>query len=243
MTYNFGRDIERKLYPEENGRNIALPTQDPTIYLFSAQPSLADALVGTGAIQTITTWNQRALRPFECTYTISAIDDPTPTSATPTTTYWEALIFKLTTGEQDQCIIRAFDLGRTFGAPEQPSVSTADLYDIYPAITAYATEAQLTKHIATAEKELRKDLKNNGFEWSRIGNLADLHLALAYKAISMVAFSQIVELNDKFDIRHKKFESDYQSQLNTIILRVDVDGDGIYETTEAASIPFVINVR
>lgn len=243
MSYNFGKDISRKLYPEENGKPINLPVQDPTIYLFSAQPTLAAAAAGTGAVQTCLSWTQQTVDPWALTYSFTSISDPSPTSSTPSLTYWEALLYKLKTGAQVQTLLRTIELERVSGAPEQPEASTQDLVDIYPAITSYASEQELKEHLSTAIQEMRTDLEAKGVEWSHVGNLSKLRLALAYKTISMVALSQIREREDKHELRFNLFENKYQAQMQTVKLKIDEDKDGSYEVEKEASRVYYVNER
>lgn len=243
MTVNFGKDIIRRLYPEENGKPINLPVQDPTIYLFSAQPTLAAAAAGTGAVQTCTSWTQATVEPWTLTYSFTAINDPAPTSSTPSLTYWEALLYKLKTGAQVQTLLRTIELERVSGAPEQPETSTEDLVNIYPAITSYATEQQLKEFLAIAIQEIKTELESKGIEWAHVGNLTKLKLALAYKTISLVALSQIRERQDKHEYRYTEFDAKYQAQMQTIKLKVDEDQDGSYELEKESSKFYFISER
>jgi hypothetical protein len=243
VSYNFGKDISRKLYPEENGKPINLPVQTPTIYLFDSQPTLADAQAGTGSVQTCSSWTQATVEPWALTYSFTAINDPDPTSATPSLTYWEALLYTLKTSGQAQTLLRTIEIERVAGAPEQPETTTEDLVNIYPAITAYATEQQLKEHLAIAIQEIKTELESKGIEWAHVANLSKLKLALAYKTISMVALSQIRERQDKHEYRYVEFDNKYQAQMQTIKLKIDEDQDGTYEVEKESSKFYFISER
>lgn len=243
MSYNFGKDIVRKLYPEENLQPLQVPVQNPTIYLFSAQPSLADAALGTNAIQTVTSWTQNGIAPYAITYSFTSVSDPSTTGSTYGRTYYEALLYRNKAAAQVQQVIRTFDLERPEAPAEAPNATVTDLANVYPAITAYATTPQLTEHIGIALEEIKTELRAKGLDWAQLGNQARLKYALAYKTISLVCLSQIREREDKHEFRYKEFQLKYQAQMDSIALPFDENKDGIFDSVEQAQSMFVIGER
>lgn len=243
MQYIFGKDISRVFYPTENDVPLSLPSQTPTIYVFDRKPSLTEAAAGTGAIKTISTWSQDTSSPYGCTYTITAIDDPQPTSLTDYKEYWEALNFYAKVGADVAPVIRKITLSRILGQDSQPGTSITDLKNIYPAISAYLSDAQLTQFLTIALDEIKLTLKAKGLDWAKLHELYELKLALAYKAITLCSLSQIREPEDRFAVRWKTFSDMYESLITNIKLSYDSDGDGEAEAPVEAKRGYWIAAR
>lgn len=226
MDYVFGKDIVRSFYPLENDLAFAIPTQNPRIYLFTSNPSLTVASSGSGAAQSITSWNQQESEPYGCTYTFTAVNDPSPTGTTDYQQYWEAINYVPKVGVTIAPLIRTFYVRRLLALESVPSTSTQDLKDIYPAITSYLTESQLVKMLAAAQEDMKLDLEVSGLKWSKIYDLYKTKLGLAFKTISLAALSQIVEANDRHAIRYDEFEKKYQKVITSIKLPYDTNGTG-----------------
>lgn len=232
-SYVFGKTIKRRFYPQINGEPIQLPSQTPTIYIFDSEPTREAAIAGTGAIDTVATWAQATVSPFECTYDIAAIDDPDPDSNTENAVYWEAIKFIGQTSEQTQTVVRAFILERIEGNEAEPGTTAGDILAVYPAIEAYLTPEQLGAHLRLAQDELKIDLEALGLKWGRLRDLNKLKLALAWKSIQLSAESQIKNADDKFDKRADLYREKYERALKNISLPYDSDGDGKAEVTSA----------
>lgn len=226
MKYIFGKDIVRNFYPLENNQPINLPTQTPHIYLFDTYPSLAAAAAGTSALQSLTTWSSQEADPYARTYTFTAINDPSPTSATNYKQYWEAINYVPKTGVTIAPLIRSIWLYRAEANETVPGTTAQDLKDIYPGITAYLTDAQLQDMLSIALEEMKLDFEASGLEWARIYDLYKTKLALAFKTIALANLSQIRESNDKFQIRYKEFEDKYARAVTSLKLPYDYQGDG-----------------
>lgn len=242
--YNiFGKDIERKFYPLLNDDPYQIPTQTPTIYIFSSQPSLNDARDGGGAIATISSWTQSSASPYECTYTIPAIDDPAPESNIPQRTYYEAINYIAQSSEQTQTVLRSFDVERGSGADSEHAVTYTDLQTVYPAITGYANSTQLNNFIEIGKQEIQLKLKGKGVRWSDIQNQDELKRAIAYRSIQLLSESQIALPDDKFVTRREIYKEKFNESMNDIVLYVDTDKDGIPDQVKVGRPGYVITSR
>lgn len=225
-VYTFGRDITRAFYPIENEQPINLYSQTPTIYIFSTKPSRAVAAAGTGAIETISVWNEAVESPYPRTYTISAIDDPDVNASSQDATYWEAINFKLKVLEQTQTFIRSFDVSRTTAQYDAPGTVPADVVAIFKNALDYWTYEEIEANIAMAIEVFKIDLIARGWRWSDVGELRFARYAIAYKALSTLCFGEVAEPDDRFDRRHAEYKTEYETLKNAIPLRADTDRDG-----------------
>lgn len=237
----FGKDFQRTFYLVLDGEPIKLPSQTPTIYIFSSAPTRDEAQAGTGAVETITSWNQDAASPYGCTYTVSAIDDPSPDEATPEPAwYWAAISYVAETSEQTQTAIQAFLLERGATPATLPHITPADLIDVYPAINDYLEDEELRAQIAVALSLMITELEAKGIEWGKLGDLHKLKLALAFRAIALSSFSQVKEEGDKFHLRYIEFTRLYSTVMEAIRLPYDKDGNGKPEQVVEAKRSYAI---
>ncbi len=247
MSYVFGKSFSREFSPvDREGNAFKLPAQTPAIYVFKDQPSRDDAAAGTGALQTIATWTQSKSAPYTCTYTVAAIDDPNPASqflGVEDTIFWEAINCVTAEGEQTQTILRAFLVERPLGLPEVPATTVDDVKAVFPAISEYLTDAQITSFLSLAEEELRLDLENRGYVWGKIHNLKRAKLPLAYKVIELAALSQIKDSGDRFAIRADIFGKRYHAFVSGVTFTYDRDDDGKAEDEAETSKNYVLIER
>lgn len=223
--YWFGSSIIRNFWPIQDGEPYPLPTQNPSIYLFSSQPSAEAALSGDGAFQTKTTWTQASVEPYKCTYSLDPIPPPA-SGATQTLGFWESIKLVAASGGQAQAVTRYFEVSKPSGTATDPETGRNDITGVYPGILSYLREDQLDTFLADAREELKLDLEARGLTWARLGELNKLRLALAYKAISLASFSQFQTLNDRHYVRWKQYAEKCKALLDTVNVTNDVDGDG-----------------
>lgn len=235
MKEVFERSATRYFYPLANNEPLQLPAQTVTFYFFTQQPSFDDAQSGTGAFATVTSTTIGASTPWPVTFVLPAIDDPAPDSAWAVYTYWYSVKFINVAGGDAQCVIRSFEISRVEGNDNVPGTTVQQLKDIYPAISAYATDAQLTAHIASAQEELKLEFKKRGLPWSRISDLSDITLALAFRTIANVSLSQIQLAGDRFEVRYVEFNTRSRNLLDGLKLQLDTDGDGLRESESTAA--------
>lgn len=226
----FGKTITRKFIPLQDGEYINLPSQAPEIYLFSSEPSLEDAINGTGRFDTINYWQESSLPPYARTYTITAVEDPEPESDNSAVGYWEAIRYAIDTVNK-QTKLRYFEIERAEALTATPDTTVQDLKDIWPAIINYADDTELEQHLGNAETELKLELKAKNYVWGKVFELDDVRLPLAYKTVQLVCESQLLAGDDKFAIRATMFKEKYETLIKMLKLPYDSDGDGAPDTT------------
>lgn len=244
MSYSvFGKAISRKFYPLINDNPNQLPSQNPTIYVFTSQPTLNDARDGGGAQQTISTWSQNSSSPYECTYTIAAIEDPDPESAVPQRTYYVAINYVLVAAGQVQTVLQTLDIERASGTDSVHGITYSDLVEVYPAITAYASNNQLGSIINIAQDELELKLRGKGIRLSDVQNIDEARRAIAYRAIQLLSEAQISTPDDKWATRREIYKEKFQESLKDTILYVDTNRDGIPDSVATGEPRYVIVTR
>jgi hypothetical protein len=243
VAHTFGTSFAREFYPTVDDGPLSIVGQAAEIYLYSGMPSLTDAVTGAGSFATISSWTQTGTTPYKATYTVPALIDPTPTSKVPSRGYWEVIRFAVQTGQEKQTVVRQFEVERVYAGASEPETTVQDLKDMYPAISAYASDSQLTEHLSIAKEELKADLLARNLKWSRVEDKARLNLALVYKTIANVAESQVREANDKHTVRVTRFEEKYNRALENAPLEVDFDEDGEPDTKTEAKQKVWFNIR
>jgi len=237
MTYDFGKSITRSFYPLEDGEPVNLPSQAPSIFLFTDQPSRDDAAVGFGAMSAITYWNASSTSPYPRTYSIPPIYDPAPDSATVSRGYWEAINFVHAAGGQTQTVLRQFDVERTKAPVTVPGTTRDDIINAFPAITNYLTNTQIDEFLEIATSLMKLDLEKAGYAWGDYANLHKTNLALAFRTVAECSLSQFKSGtdDDRFWKRYEVFLGRYQSVLSMVNLKADSDGDGTADQTVTAA--------
>ena len=204
MGYPFGQNFTYNFYPLVDEKPAAgIPTQTPSIYLFTVKPSRDDAQNGTGAIQTISTWEAHGAG---YRFTVSAINDPDTDSDSDKYIYWIAVNFVLKTAGQVQTVIRQLDMQRVSGHHKTITVTCEDVKSYQPSVVAYASDPELQTHILLATEEIKAKLLNKGYEWARIWRTDVLNLVVVTRALALVMFSQIQQLGDKFEVKFKEYD-------------------------------------
>lgn len=234
MIAHFGSDIIREFIPRPGEEFLPFPSQNPTIYIFEDKPTRTIAAAGTGAIATISSWTQLTAVPHAYQYVIPAIDDPDPTGVTAEVRYWEAVNYISQSGEQTQTVIRSFNIYRDEAGQDRPGTTVEDLKKVFPQISSYASDEQLDEVLLLAEDEIKRNLAKRGFLWSRLRNLHQIKIALAYRAIAFNAMNQIVAEKDRHDIRFHNYLELSSNALNSALLPYDEDGDGEEDTIVVA---------
>jgi len=233
MEYTFGKDITYTFTPLLDSNTIAnIPAQTAKLWLFDSIPSYSEALVGTGAIASVVnaTWTLNAT---SCTFTIPAIDDPWPTSSVQEADYYVSVVFKLTTGEQDQATIRELCLTRLVGHDEAISVVSADLEAVYPYVIKYASSTQITAQISLALSWLKRSLKGKGYEYQLIHNLNDLKLTVTYRALAQIMISLIKPGSvSEFQTLYDDYNATALSFLDSFTAEYDPENTGTDQVEE-----------
>jgi len=219
----FGKSITRSFIVDDGEGALSLPSQSPTIYLFTTQPTRIDAIAGTGATQTITAWTANN---SSYDYQFAAVTDPDPASSNAEIEYWEAIKYVLQTAGSVQTKIRSFTIARAEVAISKPGTSLQDIKDVWSGVSNYIGDSQLGTFLEEAETLMR--LKFGKKAWVRLGDLEDAKFALAYKAIILMAETQIAKgfQGDKFEKLAIIFQNRYKEILASTSFPQDTDGDG-----------------
>lgn len=245
MPYTWGRDIVFKWFPQlDNVQCEDFPSQTPTIYVFHTEsmPTQSAARAGTGANQTISSWSSI---PGGFQFTISAIPDPDPNSATQRRVYWVAINFVLKTGGQVQCVIEPLEMLRLFGQQSKVDVTIASFTASYPEIAQYVSPQTLTEVILEATEIVRIELMSAGFNWAQIKRPDLLSLLVKTRAKMSIEMSQRQAEGDKFDLDFKQDEQVYKLMKNGLKLEYDANQDNVADSTEknVAAGGYVMAVR
>ena len=245
MSYNFGASFIRSIYIyTENDVAIPIIDESRTIYYFNESPSLAVALAGTGAIQTVSAFASLGqVDPYGATWTVLPILDPFPLSSIYERTYYEAVNFKLVASGQVQTRIRELQLVRANIAPEKLPTTIQDLKNIYPLISSLLSDAKLEQYLSLATLQFKMDLKGKDIEYSKVFNLEDARLLLAYLAIAMSSEAQNVtgSLSDKHVYTANLYRGHYISGLSLFKPEVDLDNDNIADGVASTQSRWIIN--
>lgn len=241
--YVFGQSISRTFYALQDNEPINIPSQAPTLYLFTDRPSFNAASIGTGALQTKNYWTHNANAPYPRTYTWEPVPNPSPNGGEYIRQYWEGINWYNDLAQQVQTIIRPLELEATEQLDSIPGTTIQDIKDVYPKISAYLSDSELSAHLAIAIEEFKIDLEGRGIEYNRVSGLRKVKYALAYKSISISALSQVQEINDKHYLRWEQFDTMYRAILGKVELPVDFDGDNIPDSSADLDTASIINER
>jgi len=231
VSYPYGQDITYYFYPQvDNAAAVAIPTQNPTIYVFtdSNKPNRAAAIAGTNKLgSAITTWTVDGKGFY---FTIPAISDPDVNSTQSERIYWLAINFILKSGGQTQTVIKALPMERVQGQEKSLSVTVSDLQALFPDVRSYLSDAQLNIMVENALSEIKATLLNKGFKWAQIQRPDMLKTATIFLVLCQVMLSQRKDINDNFDLNYNEFKALYSSSMNGLKLEYDENKDG--EATE-----------
>lgn len=244
MIHPFGKDFTRYFYPlvDDAAPVTILSSQTPAIYFFDTQPSRTAASAGTGAVQTVAAWTWNA-GSSGWSYTVTAINDPDPTSTLTVRTYWEAINFRLQSAGQIQTVVRAFDLQRVSGHAVSVGVNDEMLREYFPQLDSCSTEVQRAAYVTLAVEDVKSRLKSKGYDWAKVTRPDRLTIAIAYKVLYMIMLVQLQQGNDKYAVKYAEFKKIYESMIEGLTLEYDANEDGLPDTEVKASSDFIRLVR
>jgi hypothetical protein len=232
VIYPFGKSFTRWFIPLVDDASIdSLPTsQTPTIYIFDSQPSRSAALGGSGSVQSVVTWTWDSTK-NGWSYTVAAIDDPDQATAQDLRTYWEAVNYKLETGEQTQVDVRSFQMQRVTGHATTVGVTDAVLKEYFPQLDTCSSPSQRVAYVELAIEDVKSKLKSKGYDWARISRPDRLQIAIAYKVLYMIMLVQLQQGNDKYAIKYTEFKANYDAMIDGLSLEYDSNNDGLPDVT------------
>lgn len=209
--YIFGKDFKLTY----NYQITKEPSSDaPTIYIYrDSRPSRSDARAGTNAIQTISAWTDSPLVNLQKLITVTAITDPDADSNIDDYVYYIAINYKVKTGGADFLDIKPFHIGRVSGQLESLKVSIQDVLKVYPNLSSFLTDEQITNFINTAYEEVRLHFLKQHIDINNLTDLSTFYLALVYKAVSNCSYSQFTSRDDKFYARYEDFELKFKDLM------------------------------
>lgn len=239
MGYPFGQNITYWFYPLLDNDTASIPaavtSQTPAIHVFDENvPTRADALSGSGSLQSVTTWTWNSSKKA-WSFTIPAIPDPHPDSNIPTRTYWVAINFILQAAGQTQTVIKPLQLERVVGHDKVISVTEEDLRTYFPQVDAYSSDVQRKAFISQATTEVKSHLRVKGYEWAKITRPDRLDLCVVYKALAMIMLGQIQEPGDKFSIKYQEYKNNYQISIDSLKFEYQEMEAGTIETGRAGA--------
>lgn len=234
MTETFGQSITREFFCLSDNEYINLPSQAPSIYLFSALPSMAVARAGTGADQSVSYWTEYGVSPFKRTWSYTAIADPQPTSSTTTRGYWEAVNFVIN-GAQKVTELRQIIVERPEGHDSTISTTASDVRNLWTPVTSYyEADSTLDIFIGLAVDHFKIDLKRRGLDWGRVQRLKEIRIPIAYKALAIAMRGQIGR-DPQFEDLVRGFEAEYAAGIASITLPYNEENDGNLVEQQAGS--------
>jgi len=239
----FGKAISRGFTSYVENTEIIVSITAPTIYLFDSEPTLEEARAGTDALQTLSSWTRATSAPFLNTYSFTAVEDPSPTSATDSYTYWEAINYYPEAAGQKQTVVRSFTISRAKAGEDSIGLTIADVKEVYPQITSYLTDGQLTAILDAATDQMKIDLEAVGLKWANIKSQSKLALTLAYLCIAMSAESQITTEGDRFAARADRYHEKYSGNLKKIELSYASDNSSTADSKQKAGASFMVANR
>jgi hypothetical protein len=230
VNLTFGQDQTDWFYPlvEESTPPGLLTTSSlVAIYVFGpdSMPTRDAAAAGTGAIATISSWTWDSARQGFY-FTVPAITDPDPNSSMSIRTYWFGVNFRLQTSKQIQTVLRSQYVERVKGPADSVYVTDDDLIAYYNEILSYSTSDQRQRAIDQALINVKAELKAKGYLWARIHRADQLKSATTLKALTILCLSKIQQGNDKFALKYGEYKEMYRTQIDSVILEYDADGDG-----------------
>lgn len=237
MSYLFGQDFTYNFVPvdPENGQTVNPVAQTPAIYVFDEKPSRTVAAAGTGAIQSITSWDEATagIRPI----TVDAIDDPDPTSDSITEQYWIAINYIISSGEQTQTILKRLKMARATSQESLIGADAEDIKDVAPAISEYYSDGELNDFVTFATDDLKDELGAAQVEFARVRNPDRLLRVVVYKALVYAYTEQIQTQNDKHDRKRDLYQGRFERALAAVRLDYDSEntGDATEETTPSTT--------
>lgn len=230
MGYPFGQDISYTFTPIVDGEvALNLPSQTPTIYVFSDSdsPDRTQAAAGTNSIQTISSWTQIG---SSYQFTISAVEDPDTDSLLSERLFWLGINFVLKSAGQTQTVVKGLPMERVGGHYKQISVTVDDVKDVFPAIKDFAADAQIKSFLELAKQEIRAQMRAKEYAWALVTRADRLNLPAIYRTLTHLMGSQRMQSGDIFDVNYNSFNSSYSSLMKMISVEYDADQDGIADT-------------
>lgn len=231
----FGKPLSRTLIAYE--KNVAIPIS--SLNSVSLYSTLADAQAAVNPIVSMSSWTASATHPYQISYNLPALTDPSPSADRKSWQFWEALSFELATNGEAQTDYRAIEVSRVESGESIPTTTISDLKALFPALSSFLSDPKLSDILELANLQMKIDLKSKGIEYARARGLEEANLALAYLAISMSSEGLYAKSGqDVHKIRAEDYALKYSQTLSKIKIPYDSNGDGVPDETKEAAPAF-----
>lgn len=239
----FGKDL--KVFFEYQLDSI--PSSDsPSICVFSEKPTRDEAQACSGSFKvgsTISSWSDSKTRPSNKLIAITAIVDPAPDSDTIEDEYYLAINYTLKASGQPQTVIRPFIINRVTAQISAPNVNPIDIKRLLPALGKRLSDIKIDDFIDIAISLIKSDLLKRGYKWEQVTNQNDLNLAILYKSASLAEYSEFLEEGDQHYTRAKDYQSQYEAEINNLVIKVDTNQDGGADAETSKSVNILFNMK
>jgi hypothetical protein len=201
--FNFGESFTYEFYVRDGKggfEDLSSVTDTPTIYIFKDLPSRTDAINGTGAIQTISSWSDAILNGGK-TFTVATISDPDPNSSKDNYEYFIAVNYVLVNSGDVQTDIRLLPMVRARATHAPVSTSQEDLQKIYSRVDDISSSSDQTFKIEQSKQDIKNYLDAKGFNWSEVWEPVHLNNAIAYGALELIMLDNMRDTGDAYASR------------------------------------------
>lgn len=219
--YNFGEAFTYEFYVRDGQggfEDLSTVTDSPAIYIFSDLPTRTDAINGTGAIQTISSWSDASANGGK-TFTVASIADPDPNSSKDQYEYYIAVNYVLVNSGDTLTDIRLLPMVRARATHAPVSTAEADLQRIYSNIDDISSSGDQTSKILQAKNDIKAYLDSKGYDWAEVWEPVQLNDAVAYRALYLIMLDVMRDSADAYAIRADLYKQQSDAILKGIRLK------------------------
>ena len=195
-------------------------------YVFSDQNkpvSVAASQAGTGAFQgPITSWTAGN---GGFSFSIAAINDPSPELYLSRYIFWVAVNFRLDAGAQVQTVLAPLELWRVDASFTRIGTDDATLEQFFPTIDSLYTQNQQLAAISAATLAIKGRVKAQGFDWARVYRLDRLNLIVAYKALVILFVGQTTGTGSRFPDLVEYYSAELEAALRSLSMEYEDEVD------------------
>lgn len=195
--YPFGKDFSYGFTPLVDGEEVAgIPAHTAKLFVYSSMPSRAQVIDETGSIGSATlSWTANAT---SGTFSVTAIDDPAPSSEVDRYDYWVGIKIKLDADEDYEVFTQVLKMERAGGQNKTLTVVKADLVEVWDLVGDFFSDTAISNAILTEKSKLKAILKAQGYEWALIHRLDQMKLALSFNSLALLAEGRIAQDGETF---------------------------------------------
>lgn len=228
MIANFGKNFTYSLYPlsSEGSAYLFFSPSAPTIHVFADYPTETQAVSGSGAIETITTWNSTPDGKGK-QFDVTAIPVPTDLGTNQTRTYYIAVNAELQSGETLAPLIRSVILEQLRAQESILRIDVTDVVAREPAVQVFTKcIGDLDLYIDAAVMDLKLYLSNCNLKYTDINNPGAFKPAAVCLALSKFFYGQSRQAGDVHAVNGARFAAEYKEKMAVVKASIDADNDG-----------------